>query len=112
MKTISTNRSLNENFNRAQLLPVLDSETMARLRAGSWSVVKPVGTSPTVLRELEESHTLDLPLPRAAHSAIGRNFPTVLGLSMLVCLAQALAVLTGWPTNWISLAAWASRLAG
>jgi len=99
MKTISINRSLNENFKRAQLLPVLDPETMARLQTGgSWSVVKP--TVPH-----------DRRLPRAAHS-VERTFPTVLGLSALICVGQALAVLTDWPSNWIALAAWVSRLAG
>jgi hypothetical protein len=108
MKTISTNRSLNENFKRAQLLPVLDPEIMARLRTGgAWSVVKAAANPAAAAR----SHH-DRPLPRAAHAAPERPFPTVLGLSVLVCLGQALALLTNWPSNWIALAAWVSRLAG
>lgn len=104
MKTILTNRSLNENFKRAQLLPVLDPEIMARLQAGgSWSVVQSAAQATAVSR--------NLPLPRAAHS-VERTFPTVMGLSALVCLGQALAMMTNWPTNWIALAAWMSRLAG
>lgn len=99
MKTISTNRSLNENFKRAQLLPVLDPEIVARLQAGgAWSVVKP-------------AMQRDRSLPRAAHS-IERAFPVVLFLSALVGLGQILGMMTSWPTNWIALAAWASRLAG
>jgi hypothetical protein len=99
MKTISTNRSLNENFKRVQLLPVLDPETMARLQAGgAWSVVKS-----TVPRDRRS--------PRAAHS-IERTLPVVLGLTTLVGLGQVLAVMTNWPTNWIALAAWVSRFAG
>lgn len=111
MKTISTNRSLNDDFKRAQLLPVLDPETMARLQAGaSWSVVTPAWqTSPCGHKP--ESDRRNPPLPRAAHSA-ERTFPTVLALSVLVCLGQALAVFTDWPANWIALAAWVSRLAG
>lgn len=104
MKTILTNRSLNEDFKRAQLLPVLDPEIMARLQAGgSWSVVKSATQVTAAPR--------DRRLPRAAHS-IKRTFPTVMGLSALVCLGQALAVMTDWPANWIALAAWMSRLAG
>jgi len=112
MKTISINRSLNENFKRAQLLPVLDPETMARLQAGgAKSVGKPAG-QPTP-RSFEQINAgRELPLLRAAHASREKSFPTVLGLSVLVCLGQALAVLTDWPSNWIALAAWVSRLAG
>jgi hypothetical protein len=99
MKTISTNRSLNENFKRAQLLPVLDPETMARLQAGgAWPMVK--STVPGDRRS-----------PRAAH-ATERTLPVVLVLTALVAIGQVLAVMTNWPTNWIALAAWVSRFAG
>lgn len=112
MKTILVNRSLNESFKRAQLLPVLDPETMARLQAGgSRSVVTPA-RQPSPCSHQETGDDRELPLPRAAHASIEQTFPAVLGLSALVCFGQALAVRSDWSANWFALAAWMSRLAG
>lgn len=125
MKTISTNRSLNENFKRVQLLPVLNPETMARLQAGgAWSVVQPAvpGTGHTAggmkpedsrwkMEDGARHPTILHHLPSSIlHPRV--NIPVVLGLTALVGLGQMLAAMTNWPTNWIALAAWVSRLAG
>ena len=125
MKTISTNRSLNENFKRVQLLPALDPEIMARLRAsGSWSVVQPaapgpVNTAGAIKNEDSRWKMVDgvchPEFLRHLQSSILHprvNSPVVLGLIALVGLGQVPAAMTSWPTNWIALFAWVSRFAG